>query len=546
MQPFRTHNVSTLEWRWVTFWGGLFTLITLIPYAWAMLASDGKWQFQGILTSPDLGANHLAQIRQGTQGNWLYELHYTPETHEKAGLFLYYIFLGQVARVFGFSTIVIFHLARVAAAFFMFMSFYNLGASVWQRTRPRRLFFLIISVGSGLGWVLLILDPDRLSPDLKFPSGFPLYAAYVSPHFPLVIGSLALLTGFFLQVYRPGFKEAPRVENGGLTIILLSLLVAICQPTALIPFGTALIAFVLIAAYIHREFPWHEMRWAAMVLLPVLPIVFYLTLVSRANGTMEAFFDQVETPAPSIPLFLMGYGLLLGVALPGIIRAGRRFERDGDQLMFIWLVVNLAVIFIPSPVQGRLLIGFMIPLVFFAVRAIEDYWFDHITPKNRQFFLIVLFVFLLPSNVLALGIPLFGTVVDRELGGEQGIMLEKGYADALDWLETNGVAQEIVLATPSISVWIPATTDLRVVYGHPFETVDADPRRESVENFFSGVNCTALFEDNTRYKIDYVMWGPRESKLHKVSPGCLPKVIEMANLTLNFEDVTLYILREPR
>jgi hypothetical protein len=470
-------------------------------------------------------------------------------------LFTFYLLLGQIARILGLSTVVVFHLTRVATSLFMFTALYQLGAVIWKRLRPRRLFFALTAVGSGLGWIVLFISPKNLSPDLNVPEAFPFYASLINPHFPLSIGILALLAGVFLQVFRPGHNEAPSVENGGLAAIVYSIILAIVQPPALVSFGGALVLFVFIDAYRTREIPWHEIRWSSMVLLPAFPFALYYLLVFNFNETMGEFNEQNITRSPNILLTLMAFGLLLIVAAPGITRAVRLFERDGDQLMLLWLVINFIGVYTPFNLQRRLLIGLIIPLVYFCVRAIEDYWLTHVPQKHQRLAITGLLVFLIPTNVIVLLIPLFGAVANREAGADTGILLEKSYIDVFEWLDVNAREDEVVLSSPIISSWVPAQTNARVVYGHPYETVPAKLRERQVKNFFEGKDCDALFDEALDFDVAYVIWGPREEELgidkktEEILPGvevCRQKVEDLATLTEAFGDVTLYVLREPR
>lgn len=555
MQPFRKDDISRHEWRWVAIIAGLLVTLTLLPYAWASIVSDNQWQFLGILTNPQDGATYFSKIRQGLDGYWLFELMHTPEVHDRAGLFTFYLLLGQIARILGLSIVVVFHLARVAAAIFMFSAIYELGAAIWKRLRPRRLFFILLAIGSGLGWVVLFFDQDALAPDLKVPEAFPFYASLVNPHFPFSIGLLALLAVVFLQALRPGYVDAPSVENGGLSAILYSVVLAIVQPPALVSFGGALVILILMTAYKQRTIPWHEVRWSSMVLLPAFPFALYYLLVFDFNDTMGRFNEQNITHSPNVLLTFMAFGLLLLVATPAIIRAVRLFERDGDQLMLLWLTVNVIVIYVPFNLQRRLFIGLIIPLVYFCVRAIEDYWLTHIPAKQQRLAITLLIVFLLPTNLIVLFIPLFGAVADREAGADAGILIEKDYVDVFDWLEANAREDEVVLSSPIIGTWIPAQANVRVVYGHPFETVPAKLRERQVEDFFEGKDCETLFAEELDFDVHYVIWGPREAemgldeKTDTIRPGveaCQQQIVDRATLTEQFGDVTLYVLREPR
>lgn len=515
MQTLRSVYVSTAEWRWVIIISGILVALTLVPYAWALASNqaDANWQFMGMLANPKDGATYLSKIEQGQRGSWLFTLRYTPEAHDGAGFFTFYLFLGHAARITGLSSLVVFHLTRVATGFFMYISLYQLGATIWVRLRPRRLFFLLISVGSGLGWLLLLLDPGRLAVDLTVPEAFPFYAAYANPHFPMSIASLALIAATYMVVFRRGYTAPPAVENGGLGLMLLSMLLALIQPTALIPIASALVAYVVARAYLTRDFPTHELRWAAMLWLPAIPIAVYYLAVFHFNAVMDAFNRQNETLSPPLYRYIFGYGLLLVIAIPGLLRAVRRFERDGDQLMLLWFIINVLTLYAPFNLQRRMAMGLIIPLVYFGVRALEDFWFYRTPERWRSPALIALFVLLVPSNLLVLGIPLFGAVANPESGLDSGLLVEDDYWQMVQWLDRNGEENAVVLAAPNISLWIPAYTDQVVVYGHPYETIHAQQRQQQVEQWYRGQDCATLLSATLPFRVRYIFWGPQEQQL---------------------------------
>ncbi|MBN1201593.1 MAG: hypothetical protein JXJ20_07035 [Anaerolineae bacterium] len=553
MQTWRSVDVSKAEWRWVIIISGLLVALSLVPYAWALASneSDDGTQFMGMLSNPQDGATYLSKIEQGRRGSWLFELRYTPEEHDGAGFHTFYILLGHVARMTGLSNLLVFHLARVASSLFMFISFYQLGATVWVRLRPRRLFFTLISVGSGLGWFLLLLDPNAISADMNIPEAFPFYAAYSNPHFPTCIACLALAASVYLVVFRRGYTDQPSIENGGLTIMLLSIVLALVQPTALLPVGGALVLYVLARWYITREFPAHELRWASMLWLPALPFAVYDVFVFRFNDIMASFNKQNQTLSPPLYLYLFGYGLLLLVAIPGLVRAIRRFERDGDQLMLLWFVVNVIGLYLPFNLQRRLTMGLIIPLVYFDVRALEDYWFYRVPRDWRAPAMIALIVFIVPTNVLVLGIPLVGAVASTESGLETGMLLESDYWDAFEWLNDTGEKDQVVLASRNVSLWVPAYTDQVVVYGHIYETVPNEEREDQMEAWYHGEDCETLLSDDLPFRVRYIFWGPQEQDMSEDDDGntypntgqCFEEIpddrIEQEVIK---GDVTLYVL----
>jgi len=554
MRALRSVEISRTEWRWVIVMSGFLVALTLLPYAWAFGSNqaDGDLHFMGILSNPQDGATYLSKIEQGRQGAWLFELRHTPEAHNGAGFHSFYILLGHLAGFIGLSNVLIFHLARVATSLFMFIALYQFGATVWVRLRPRRLFFTLIAVGSGLGWLLVLLDSDALAIDLLVPEAFPLFAAYTNPHFPLSIACLALIASTYIVVFRRGYHGEPEVDNGGLTVLILSIVLALIQPPALVAIGGGLVLYVFIRYRLTRQFPVHELRWSSMLWLPALPFAVYYVAVFQFNPIMGQFNEQNLTPTPAPYLVLFGYGLLLLVAVPGLVRAVRRFERDGDQFMLLWFAANAAGLYAPFNLQRRLAIGLIIPLVYFAVRALEDYWFYKVPRPWRAPALIALIVFMVPSNVLNLGIPLFGVVAEPDEGVEHGLFLKADYWNALQWLDAQDTAGAVVLASPTVSLWIPAYTGGRVVYGHEFETVPNDERLTQVEDWYAGADCTTLIGDQLPFRVRYILWGPlerdfitsEETDRPDADPGACFAQIPPSRIQQKVEsgDVTIYEL----
>ncbi len=545
MQSLKTTHISSAEWRWVFVIGGILAALTLVPYAWALAANAGSadWQFMGILANPQDGASYLAKIGQGMRGAWLLHFAHTPEPHTGAAIQLFYLMLGHLARLIGVSNLVIFHLARVLATLFMFSALYQFGATVWTRLRPRRMFFALIALGSGLGWLVLLANSALKDvPDFTVPEAYPFYSAYANPHFPLTIGCLALIAGIYLGVFRIDNDSEPSAVNGGLGVLLLTLVVAFVLPQALIPFGGTLAAYVLLRGIRRRAISASDLRWTAMYFLPAALMGLYYYVVLHYNPIMDRIWNgQVAAESASPLLVLTGYGLLLLVAIPGLVRAFMRFEADGDQLMLIWFVVNLLLVFLPFNQQRRLMIGLIIPITFFAVRSLEDFWLNRIPQRTRGLAQVLLIVLVAPSNVLALGIPLFG-LVNPEAGLSQRLMVERGYWEAMNWLADNGKPDDVVLAGPNIGLWIPAWSSKRVVYGHPWETLDADVKRAQVQAWYSGENCDDLL---ARYHVRYVVLGPQERALGDGLPGsdrCYADLAASSSRVLEFTDVSLFEL----
>jgi hypothetical protein len=71
----------------------------------------------------------------------------------------------------------------------------------------------------------------------------------------------------------------------------------------------------------------------------------------------------------------------------------------------------------------------------------------------------------------------------------------------------------LVLAGEVSGNRLPAFTDSRVVYGHPFETPDAALTLAWVDSTFTDVDPEASLARLREMSIDYVFVGPRERSL---------------------------------
>ncbi|MBZ0294429.1 MAG: hypothetical protein K8L99_17835 [Anaerolineae bacterium] len=513
MQSGYTTHITPAEWRWVTLAAAILVLLAFTPFVLMTINGVSGWQFMGVLHNHRDGATYLSKMMLGAEGEWLVSFQHTPEPHTGAMLMMIYVILGHVSGLTSVPIVVLFHVARITATLFMYMALYQLAAAIWMRLRTRRIFFILVSIGAGFGWLFTIVTGGNVtSPDLSIPEAFPFFSSLVNVHFPLTLACLALLTSSIITVLRPGANQQPTVQNGGLSVVLLSLALGFLYPQALVPFIGALSLYVLLLSLRQRKITWREVRWLLLVILPVLPLVVYYWTIVSYNPAMAEWNSQNVTSAPSIIALLVGFGVPLIMALPGIYRAIRRFEADGDRFMLIWLVAMLIAIYLPTNIQRRFAVGMMIPIVYFATRSLEDFWFQHVTSRRWRY---RLFGALIPiislSPLLVLYTPIL-PVLTQNPANSQGLFLEREYVGVFNWLERHTNVDDVVLASPLVSLWVPAWVGSRVVYGHPFETLDAKDKLEQVDAWYDGStdDCSTLLNE---WDVKYVILGPEEARL---------------------------------
>jgi hypothetical protein len=506
-----TMHITAREWRWVLIVTTCLVTLAFLPLLWVALA-DGEFRLMGVLHNYLDGGTYFSKMQIGMAGGWLVEFLHTPEPLPGALIQTLYPFLGHVAQASGLSIPVIFHVARAAAAVFMYCAIYVCAAAIWSRVSMRRLFFVVACVSAGLGWLFAgALNTDMIPDFALLPEAFPFYSSLMNVHFPLAIAGLSLIAGLLIGALRPGAELDATFRYGWVAAGVLSLGLSVLYPQALVPLIGAVTLYAGIDWFQKRRFPVRVARYWVALVLPALPMAVYLGTVVSQMPAFAQWNQQNVTPAPSVVEMLLGFAIPLIIAVPGIIRASRRFEADGDRLMLLWLICIIVCIYLPTNIQRRFAAGIMLPIAYFAVRAVSDYWRFHVPRRIQRPVLAATLAVSVISPLLVLILPAAAAV-----GAPQqvtGLVLERDYAPALDWLEPQVDARDVILAAPTVGIWVPGFTGGRVVYAHPYETLDAEQRRLAVESWFAqaaGADCQTLLGS---YRIRYVIVGPRERAL---------------------------------
>ena len=523
MRSTYTGHVSSTEWRWVFIIGSILVGLAAFPLLWMLICGvpGTKWAFMGALHNHQDGAAELSRVFQGKDGVWLTRFLHTPEPQDGTLIGVFYALLGQLAYLTQLAPVVVFHIARGGAALFMYVALYQLPSNIWMKQRPRRVFFILVTIGSGFGWILAPLTNKIGFLDLTTPGAFPFYSTLVNVHYPLAIACLALISGVIVVIFRPGEVNSPTVYNGGLLVFVLSLILAFIYPLALIPIILAFATCLGIDWYKTKELTRPRMHWFMWFCIPALPMLAYYVSVLRYNDVAsEMWALQHTVDTTSIPLFLLGLGLPLIVALPGIYRAFRRFEPDGDRFMLIWLIVIVLCIYLPTRFHQQSAVAIMIPVVYFATRATEDFWLRRVTSRRWQRRIFAAAIPLIAaSNLLVMVLPT-RPLTDETVRGTRHMLLQEDYLDAFDWLKDNTGSGDVVLASPDVSLWIPPLTGVRVFYTHSQQTIQPGLKKQALLDWYRETDpsdCQSLLQGEISYTgsytVSYVLVGPKEEEI---------------------------------
>jgi hypothetical protein len=505
-----------------------FLILITGPYLWAYLTTGSDHFFGGFLFNPIDGNSYLAKMYQGWLGSWRFTLPYSPHSGEGAYLFLFYLALGHLSRITGYSLHFVFHMMRLLGALILLIVLWNFYSQVSPTRIASRMAFLFALFGSGLGWFVSFFG--ILSADLWVAEGFPFLSAYANPHFPLGMSILIMV----LTPRRESGQDRNSIfdKKFGLILVIMGLLLAI-----LLPFGIVLAVVILAVMSIWESWErvnpknklpqdkqigflqliYSTVNFRKLILLCVggIPVLLYQFWVTQSDPMLAIWSAQNLTISPPIWDLLISFAPVLLFGIPGAWFVWRK-GGFAQRILIVWIIVGILLIYIPWGLQRRFLLGYMVPFAGLAGLGL-DHLFSH-QKRITIAMLSVVIMMALPTNLLIL-VGGIGAIQSHE----PMFYLSKDEKISLDWLESNSPDDALVLASPQMGLFIPAYTGRRVLYGHPFETVNADVMEAKVEHFFQG-----MIKDNeisTLSDVDYLFYGPREREYGGHLPGAGMKVV---------------------
>ena len=482
------------EWRWALLWSILIVGLACLPYliVWS-ITPDGA-QYTGLLVNHYDGESYYAKMQQGARGDWLFYLPFTSEPHEGAFVYTFYLALGHLAGALGLPIPLVYHLARICAGLFLLLVAYHFVARFFDRVRTRQAAFLLLGFSSGLGWLLAPLG--LFTVDLWVAEGFTFLSIFVNPHFPLAIGLMLLIFLGLLDQHRQPLTARRLPAAAGLGLAL-----AVVQPLAVAVVLVVMGVYLVLLAWRERGLPRGEIVLAGAVALGSAPIVVYDLYAFSTNPALSAWSAQNLTLSPPPWDYALGYGLVMLLALGGLVLALR--QRQATDLFLIAWVGSVAILlYLPFALQRRFITGFHVPLTLLAALGLEQIIWPRVRAKRRGLVTGIIIAFTALTSVFVPVMAVAGMA--RQ---ETSLVMSRDEAAACAWLADNTAWTDTVLAPVESGQFIPAWAGNRTVYGHPFETIEAGTKETETISFF-GPDATnterrAILD---RYGVRYVMF----------------------------------------
>jgi hypothetical protein len=503
-------EIDPLEWRWVFFASSVVLLLAVLPFVWAYAyASASGLTFMGSLNNPIDGASYLAKMRQGFAGNWLLHLPYTPEEHRGVFLYTFYLGLGQLARLLALPLVLVYHTIRLLGTLLMCLMLYQFVAHWTTNSGQRRLAWGLAMFSTGGGWLMLFLSASNAglaTPDLlTLPEAFPFQAAYTNAHFPWALAIGLWMAHALITVCLRHPAHWPTLDGWSAGLAVSVIVMVGIAPQMLIPIAAGYGLMCIMLWVQSGKLPRRELNWGLLVVVFGLPLVIYnLWAISSANPIIQAWQTQNIALSPPVWKYLVAFGPLLFLALIGLWGIRKQLQM-ADYFLIGWLASVTVMLYAPVALQRRFTIGLTVPLSILAGVGLWRVIIPAIGERWRALMLAITMCMVIPTTIFAIVIPLVGTVQVSEVSY---YFLSRDETKNLEWLSSHAKPDEVVLASPGVSLFVPIYGP-RVVYGHPFETVNAVARRDSVLRYYAGEECDLV----EREGVDYIMVGPEERLL---------------------------------
>ncbi len=482
------------HWQLPLILGIALAVVTAIPYLYAYAVQPSGHVFMGFFYLGDDANTYLAKMRQGWEGSWAWQNRYTTESSPAAYLFIFWIVLGHIAALTNLPLIVVFHLARIAAALALMGAGWLFISQFIQDPAARRFALFFLPIGLGLGYVIQALghpvifgnQTDTL--DWRMPELSAFYSVLALPHFAWSGVFAALGVALTLKA----------IERGSLGLGLLAGLAWLGQ-ASIHPQMPILMGGATALALLLR--PARPRGWIAGALAFAIPAPYilysYLAFIGNPEVQRWTFHSKNALPPETVSLiFALAPQLLLAlVGLPGVLR---RRSRE-DLFLVAWLVLLAAILYLPNPagdLRRRFLDGLYLPLVVLGARGM----YETILPRLHS----LRAKRLIPFSYVAFASigSAFLVLAPLAVAAEPQYTVSTAWYDGLNWLGSQPAGR--VLCMPGVGLYVPAYTADTVYVGHYDETFDYVDKTQIALSVLTGKSDIEQFiSDN---QIRYVVW----------------------------------------
>ncbi|MGQ9456282.1 MAG: hypothetical protein ACUVRS_00875 [Armatimonadota bacterium] len=450
------------ELVWVLVCAVMAVAASSVPYIWGVLETPSGYTFLGFTHNIDDGAVYLSWMRQIADGKLTYINMFTNESVKARQFNLLFLIMGTFARVTHIQVIWVYHIFRAVLGLSVVLMVWQFSKLVLRSSEERKWVAIFVCFSSGAGWLFTEYGAPSGPVDNWQPEAITFLSIYLNPLFLSGI-VLMLLSLYFLVLAHRTNRLLYSLAAG-----LFMLLLGNVHTYDLLTVAVVWLGYVFVMALLERRIPCRAILNSVIAGMFAIPSVYYQFHLYKID---EVFRARVNSPAPSPPIwsFLAGYGLVLMLAICGVVTVIQKRDRNMI-LPAVWSVVGFAVPYIPVAQQRKLIMGLHIPLSMMCVYALSC-GLQKVPQIVRWVIICTVLLFSVNSNFAFLARDIFLLGCGRTVTHYVPHMTHSEMA-AMRWLAQNGAWQDTVFAPPTFALFVPALGRHRVYYGHWSETPD--------------------------------------------------------------------------
>lgn len=470
--------IERREWRYV----GLVSLavvgLSSLPAVYCQFTPPPGTRYSGLNCAIHDQNTYIMWIEQAREGRWVFEDRYTTEPSQPGYFNLQWLAIGRIARWFGISSMAAYQASRVLFSGAMVFAFYFAISQFVSEVGQRRLALLLLSFGSGLGWLPHGLGVRVVrGADIWMPEAFPLSSAMAFPHFCLSWGLIAVvMAGGARAVLKRSWRA-------GLAAAGAVLILGFTHTYHIVPCAAGVAVWALGLVCLRRISPRH-----ATLLLPVLAAAVFPVLYWRwAMGTVEWMreWSHLAASTSSGPVweYLIAFGPLLGLAaLARRSQLVREEAADLRLLLICWSLVLAALLYWPWVIayQRRFAQGLALPLTILAVQGFTGRVLPLVQQRYATLACAGLVMFAGLTHLVWLAALSVGTKTLPE-----AFYLPADQVAGMRFLAQHAAPGDAVMCDDETGLWLPGSCGVRTYVGSHDLTLAHSAKLISTARFFS-------------------------------------------------------------
>ncbi|MDD5557047.1 MAG: hypothetical protein PHN82_07345 [bacterium] len=467
-------------------------VLVAIPYVWGYRAAPPGMVFMGFADHPYDQNSYLSRIQQASEGKFFIRRDFTLEAQRPLFFNPFTWTLGLVCRATGLPPLAVYHAAIAAYAVLLLAVIAFFIRLFIDGARERVFTLALCAFSSGLCWLIpydawrALFERRNMVPISYWIAETITFETIFSfPQFALTAALMLLSLGLLVGAVRAG--SARRAAAAGLALFALGFV----HPVDGVTIAVVTTGWAAVVAARFRPDARRAAAAAAVMWLAGLPSFLYMAYLF----TTEPVFVEWSKEAflsPHPLSYVIGYGLVLFLALPELVRIARRGGRD-EWLLLVWVAAVAVLLYAPVSFQRRLSTAVHVPLCVLAARTV----FRRLLPAavrllpprtgaagRRRFetaFLAALLLATAPDTIVKLRL-----CVREMRANPLEFYLPQGDVEAMRWMLERHNEDAPVLSTHRSGLYLPAYTGNRVYVGHWSETLRFNEKAAAADRVLFG------------------------------------------------------------